>query len=158
MVICHAPIPWKGLGKQEQQHKVETVNEFFFVRARLNSSGGCEAPVTTRVRIGWETFREFEEVLLGSRFPLHGNETWCLKENKKAISRRTERAVVRTMCCRKVVDRKMTEEQMNMLGLKETLDGFAIANGVRWYGHVFKMEEEKDKIGFKMEDAQNRAK
>ena len=75
---------------------------------RLNASGGCEAAVTARVRIGWVRFRECAELLLGNRFPLkiegkvyrccvrsailYGSETWCLKENEKAILRRTERA------------------------------------------------------------------
>ena len=44
------------------------------------------------------------------------SEVWCLKENEDAISRRTERVRVKTMCGQKVVDRK-TEEQMDMLGL-----------------------------------------
>ena len=48
---------------------------------------------------------------------------------------RTERVMVRAMCGQKVVDRKTTEEQMDMLGLKETIDRLATPNGVRWYGH-----------------------
>ena len=39
--------------------------------------------------------------------------------------------MVRAMCGRIVVDRKTTEEQMDMLGLKETVDRLATANGVR---------------------------
>ena len=94
--------------------------------------------------------------MLGNRFPLkmkgkvyhccvrsailYGNETWCLKENEKAILRRTEKAMVRAMCGQKVVDRKTTEEQMDMLGLKETIDRLATANGVRWYGHVLRRD------------------
>ena len=35
--------------------------------------------------------------------------------------------MVRSMCGQKVVDKK-TEEQMNMLGLKETIDRLATAN------------------------------
>ena len=50
---------------------------------------------------------------------LYGSEAWCLQENEKAILRRTERAMVRAMCGQKVVDRKTTEEQMDMLRLKE---------------------------------------
>ena len=92
--------------------------------------------------------------MLGNRFPLkmkgkvyrccvrsailYGSETWCLKENEKAILRRTERAMVRAMCSKKVVDRKTTEEQMDMLGLKKAIDRLATANGVRWYGHVLR--------------------
>ena len=39
--------------------------------------------------------------------------------------------MVRTICGRKVVDRKITEEQLDMLGLKETVNGLATASGVR---------------------------
>ena len=111
----------------------------------------CEAAVIARVRISWVRFRECGELLLGNKFPLkmkvevyrccvrsallYGSETWCLKENEKAILRRTERA----MCGQKVVDRKSTEEQMEMLGLKETFDRLTTANGVRWCGHVLRI-------------------
>ena len=94
--------------------EVETVNGFCYLGDRLNASGGCEAAVTARVRIGWVRFRECGELLLGNRFPLkmkgkvyrccvrsailYGSETWRLKENDKAILRRTERAMVRAMC------------------------------------------------------------
>ena len=62
---------------------------------------------------------------------LYEREKWCLKKNEKAILRRTERARVRAICGQKVVDSKKTEEQINMLGLKETMDRLATANGVR---------------------------
>ena len=48
---------------------------------------------------------------------LHGSETWCLKESGMAILRRTERAMMRSMCGVKLVDRKKLEELMEMLGL-----------------------------------------
>ena len=128
--------------------EVETVNGFFYLGDRLNASGGCEAAVTARVR-----FRKCGELLLGNRFPLkmkgkvyrccvrsailYGSETWCLKENKKVILRRA----VRVMCGQKVVDRKTTKEQLDMLGLKETIDRLATANEVRWYGHVLRRDD-----------------
>ena len=115
--------------------EVETVNGFCYLGDRLNASGGCEAVVTARGRIGWVGFRECVELLLGNRFPLrmkgkvycccvrsaipYGSETWCLKETEKAILRRMERVAVRAMCVQKIVDRKTTEEQMDMLGLEE---------------------------------------
>ena len=46
--------------------------------------------------------------------------------------------MVRATCCQKVVDKKSTEEQMDMLGLRETIDRLATANGVSWYGHVLR--------------------
>ena len=73
---------------------------------------------------------------------LYESETWCLKENGKAILRRTERAMMRAMCGQKVVDRKKTEEQMDMMRLKETTDQLATANEVRWYGHVLRRDDD----------------
>ena len=49
---------------------VETVNGFCYLGNRLNASGGCEAAVTARVRIGWVRFRECGDLILGNRFPL----------------------------------------------------------------------------------------
>ena len=134
--------------------KVETVNGFCLLRDRLNSSGGCEAAVRVEVRIGWIRFMECGELLLGNRFALKINgkvyhccarlvvlyrsKTWYLKENEKAILRRTKRAIVTAMCSQKVVDRKTTEEQKSMLGLRETIDRLATVNEVRWYRHVLR--------------------
>ena len=40
--------------------------------------------------------------------------------------------MVRAIYGKKVVDRKMNKEQMDMLGLRETIDQLATANRVRW--------------------------
>ena len=61
---------------------------------------------------------------------LYGSETWCLRENEMAILRRTERA----MCGSKLMEKKRTEDLMEMLGFKETAVQMAKANGVRCYG------------------------
>ena len=50
---------------------------------------------------------------------LHGNETWCLRENEMAILRRTERAMVRAMCGAKLMEeKKRTEDLMEMIGIE----------------------------------------
>ena len=139
--------------------EVETVKGFCYLGDRLNASGECETAATSKVRIGWMKFREYGELLRGRRFSLrmkgmvyrscvrsamlYGSETWCLRESEMAIMRRTERALVRSMCEVKLVDRKNTEELMEMLGLKETLDRMAKTNGVRWYGHVIRRNNDK---------------
>ena len=51
--------------------------------------------------------------------------------------------MVRAICGRKVVDRKTSEEQMDTLGLKKTVDGLATVNGVRWYVHVLRRDEDR---------------
>ena len=102
-----------------------------------------------------DKFKECGELLRGRRFSLrmkgmfyrscvrsamlYGSETWCLKESEMAILRRSERAMMRSMCGLKLMDRKKMEE---MLGLKETLDGMAKAKGVRWYGHVIRRDDD----------------
>ena len=116
---------------------------------------------------------------------LYGSETWCLRESEMAISR-TERAMVRSICGIKLVDRKNTKELMEMLGLKKTLNRMAKANGVRWYGHVIRrydniprkammmevngerggpkmtwkrqVEESVKKVGLKIEEAADRTR
>ena len=59
-----------------------------------------------------------------------------------AILRRTKRAMGRAMCSQKVVNRKTIEEQLDMFGLKETIDQLATANGVRRYGHVLRRDDD----------------
>ena len=54
------------------------------------------------------------------------------EENKMAILRRTERAMVRSMCGVKLADRKNNEKLMKMLSFKERLYKMANANGIRW--------------------------
>ena len=79
--------------------------------------------------------------------------------------------MVRAMWGQKVVDRKTT-----VLGLKETIDQLATANGFRMHGHALNLEvsgnrkrgrpkkngkkqvEKTEKVGFKKEDALNRDK
>ena len=63
---------------------------------------------------------------------------WSLKENEVAILRRAERYMSRAMCGVKLMDKRNTEELMDMLGLKEGADKLAKINGMRWYGHVLR--------------------
>ena len=72
---------------------------------------------------------------------LYESETWCLGENEMAILRKTKRAMVRAMCGAKLMEKKRTEDLMEMLGLKETAVQMAKANGVRWYGHVLRRDD-----------------
>ena len=48
----------------------EAVSGFCYLGDRLNSSDGCEAVVTARIRIGWVRYRECGKLLLGNRLLL----------------------------------------------------------------------------------------
>ena len=50
--------------------------------------------------------------------------------------------MVRAMCGQKVDDKKTTEEQMDMLGLKEIIDRLATANGARCYKHMLRRDND----------------
>ena len=142
---------------EELCEEVKTVRGFCYLGDRVNASGGCEAAVTARARIGWVKFKECRELLNSKRFSLkmkgmvyrscvrsamlYGSETWCLRENEMAILRRTERATVRTMCGAKLMDKKRIEDLMEMLELKETVVQMAKTNGVRRYGHVLRRND-----------------
>ena len=49
--------------------------------------------------------------------------------------------MVRNICGRKVVDRKMTKQQMEMLELRKILDGWATTNEVKCYGHWVRRDD-----------------
>jgi len=138
---------------------VETTKGLCYLVDTVNVSGGCEAAVTARARVGWMKFRECGELLRGRRFPLkikgkffescvrpallYGSETWRLRVNEMAILRRTERSTGRAMCGVKLMDRTITEELMGMLGLPHTVDMLARANGVHWYGHILRRDDDR---------------
>ena len=100
----------------------------------------------------WVQFRECGELLCGSRFPLrqkgavhrsyirpailYGSAACCQKESEMEILRRTERSMVRSMCGVQLNDIKRSTDLMFMLGLREPIDQLAMANSVRWHGHV----------------------
>ena len=48
--------------------------------------------------------------------------------------------MVRAMCGAKLMEKKRTEDLMEVLGLKETAVHMAKVNGERWYGHVLKRD------------------
>ena len=143
---------------RKNQWKYYAMKGCGYLGDRLNAGGGCETAVISKVRIGWMKIRECRELLRGRRFSLrmkgmvcrscirsamlYGSETWCLRETEMTILKRTERAMVRSMRGVKLVDRKKMENLMEMLGLKETLDRMAKANGVRWYGHVIRRDDD----------------
>ena len=49
--------------------------------------------------------------------------------------------MVRLMCVVQLKDRKRSTDLMFILGLNETIDQLAMANSVRWYGHVLRRED-----------------
>ena len=64
---------------------------------------------------------------------LYGSEKWCLVQNEIGILQRTERAMVRSMCGVKLVDKMLTEDIIQMLDVNEKrIDQLAKANRAHW--------------------------
>ena len=92
--------------------QVDFVKSFCYLGDRLNASGGSEAAVTARTRIGCIKSKECGELLMGESFVknqriyqscvrsamLYGSEAWCLSENEMEVLRRTGKAMMRAMC------------------------------------------------------------
>ena len=57
------------------------------------------------------------------------------------ILKRAEKSMARPMCSVKLVDKKNTEELIDMLELKEPAHKLARVNGVRWYSHILRQHE-----------------
>ena len=49
--------------------------------------------------------------------------------------------MVRAMCVAKPMEKKRTEDLMDLLGFKETVFQMTKANGVRWYGHMLRWDD-----------------
>ena len=114
---------------------VETVIDFSYLDDRIYSRGGCEAAVASRTRLGWIKFIDCQDLLCGKNFPLkikgsvykscvrsamlYGSETWCVGQNEIGILQKTERAMMRSMCEVKLMDKKSIKDLMQMLDLKQ---------------------------------------
>ena len=112
--------------------------------------------VTARTRIGWIEFRECVELLNGRKLSLtmkgrihrscvwsamlYVSDKWCLWEKETAILKRIEKSTIRAMGGVKFFERKSRQELVNLLGLEETLNRLAKANGMRWYGQVLRRD------------------
>ena len=122
-------------------------------------------------------FRKCSEILKGRGFSLktkgkvyngyvrsamlYGSEAWCLREKEMAILRRTERAMIRAMCGVKLFDQENSEELMDMLGMKKSLDRMAKASCMRWCSHVLRKEDKKvivKAMKFEVRDSRGRPK
>ena len=159
--VCAAPlcVDTKGIMEPNEEisffDQVDFVKSFCYLENRLTASGGSEAAVTARTKIGWIKFRECGELLCGRKFlskmkgrvyqscvrsaMLYGTEMWCLRQNERVILR-TEKVIMRAMCGVKLIEKRRSQELVSLLGLKDTLDGLARANGVRWHGHILRRD------------------
>ena len=72
----------------------------------------------------------------------HTGARLCLPEKEIAILKRLEKRKIRAMCGTKLIEKRSSQEVMELLGLEETLDRLAKANNMQWYRHALKRESD----------------
>ena len=123
--------------------------ERFLLFGGWDESGGCKAACDSKSKNWVGDVQEILRVYELKRFSLkmkgivyrscvrsvmlYGSETWCFREKEITILSKTERA--------KLMEKKRTEDLMEMLGLKETMVQMPKTNGVRWYRHVLRRDD-----------------
>ena len=134
------------------------MKSFCYLGDRLNASSKSEAAVTARTKTRWIKFRECRKFLQERKFSLkikreisqsyvisemlYCRKTWFLQENEMTTLKRTGKAMIRARCEVKLIEKKSSQELMNLLGLVETLNAQAGASGVRWYRGVLRRDND----------------
>ena len=86
---------------------------------------------------------------------LHGSETWPVRKENVVALQRAEMRMVRWMCGVKLIDRLPSKELRERRGV----DDIALVlqqNRLRWYGHVWRKDDDDWWKEFVREDCQAR--
>jgi len=132
------------------------LDKFCYLGDMLNVDGDADLAVETRIRIGWNKFRQLVPLLTNKdvslivrrRFysscvrssMLHGSDTWPVRKENEVALQWAEMRMVRWMCGIKLQD------TVPRKGLRERrgLDDIILVlqqNRLRWYGHVLQKED-----------------
>jgi len=134
---------------------LELVDKFCYLQCtvgvRLSVDGDAHAAMETRVRIGWNKFKQLLPLLtikdislkvrgrLYSSWSsmLHGSETWPIRKKNEVALQRAETRIVRWMCGMKLQDRIASKGLRGRLGLDDIMSVLQ-QNRLQWYGHVLR--------------------
>jgi len=100
------------------------VDKFCYLGDTLSVDGHADAAVETRIRIGWNKFRQFVPLLTNKDISLtvrgrlysscvqssmlHRSETWPVRKENEVALQRAEMRMVRWMCGVKLQDRVLS--------------------------------------------------
>ena len=135
---------------------LELVDKFCYLGDMLSVDGDADAAVETRIRIGWNKFRQLVPLLTNKHISLtvrgrlhsscvqssmlHGSETWPVRKENEVALQRTEMRMVRCMYGVKLQDRVPSKELRGRLGL-DVIISVLQQNKLRWYGHVLRKKD-----------------
>jgi len=134
---------------------LELVDKFCYVGDMLSVDGDADAAVETRIRIGWNKYRQLVPMLTSKDVSLivrgrlycsveqssmlHGSETWPVRKENEVALQQAEMRMVRWTCGIKVKDRIPSKGLSERLELDDIISVLQ-QNRLRWYGHVLQKE------------------
>jgi len=137
--------------------QIEVVDNFCYLGDMLETGGGSNMAVRTRVKAAWKKWREIAGMLTHKGIPravrvrvyaacvrpvmFYGSETWAMRAEEVNLTERTEMRMLRRICGVTWEDRMSREELWKMTELSDTRTALE-RNRLRWYGHVERREEE----------------
>ena len=138
---------------------LKQVEKFKYLGTTLVSEGGCEQAVKDRVSTAWARWRELTGVMCDKKMPvklklkiyrtvlrpilLYGAETWALRVKEEMLLERTEMRMLRWIKGISLLEKYTSEEIRKACGIIEIKLKVREAR-MRWYGHVFRREEDHD--------------
>jgi hypothetical protein len=134
----------------------EVVNNFCYLGDMLDSPGGAELAIATRIRCGWNKYREMAPFLTSKAASLkmkgrvyavcvrscllYASETWPMTKEAEQRLVRTDSRMIRSMCGIGLSRDKTIEELSALTGL-EMVRSILQQQRLRWYGHVMRKND-----------------
>ena len=125
-----------------------SVLQFCYLGDMLSVEGDADAAVETRIRIGWNKFRQLVSLLTNKDISLtvrgrlysscvqssmlHGSEIWPVRKENEVALQRAEMRILRWMCGVKLQDRVPSKELRGRLELEDSLSTTAEQVAVVW--------------------------
>jgi len=134
---CVNPVTGRGCTSVDigVNANLELVDKFCYLGDMLSVDGDVGAAVETRIRIGWNKFRQLVPLLTNKymslivrgrlysscvlSITLHGSEIWSVRKENKVSLQRAEMRVVRWMCGIKLQGRVPSKGLRERLGLDD---------------------------------------
>jgi len=136
--ICRGCVnPVTGTGCTNVNADLELVEKFCYLGDMLSVDGDADAAVETRIRFGWNKFRQLVPLLTNKDISLivrgrlfsscmrsnilHGSKTWPIRKGNEVALQRVQMRMVRWMCGIRLQDRVPSKGLRERLGLDDII-------------------------------------
>ena len=123
----------------------------------MDSKGGTELDVRSRIRAGWAKWREVSSVIYDKKMTLklrakiytavvrpvllYGVEAWALRKKEQSQLERTELRTLRWLMGVSLREIRRSEDIRAEAGVVPIVEKVRETN-LRWFGHMIRMEED----------------